>query len=172
MKKLQEKSFTLIEILIYIGLFLIVIAAVLAFALWLINTNTKSKAMRETLTNARKSMELIVREIKAASSVYTPTTTQTQLSLETPNYLPTGEDSSYVDIYLCGNSLCFKKDSQSPQIITSNDVSVTQLTFTEILTGSVVSFQINLTVNYNNPSGRPEYQAQTSLTSTASLRGY
>jgi type II secretory pathway pseudopilin PulG len=172
MRKSFQKSFTMLEILIYIGVFLIVTTAILALVLWLVNANTKSKAMREVLTNARKSMELITREIKSAKTVYIPTTNSTQISLETLNYLPDGEDASYVDIYQCGPSICFKKESQNPEIITSASVNVTNLSFTQILTGSVSSFQVNLTVNYNNPSNRPEYQAQVSLTSTASLRGY
>jgi len=170
--KASLTGFTLVEIIIYIGVFLIIVTVILVFMLWFANTSTKTKVMREVLTNARKSMEVIAREIKSAKSVYTPTTSSTQISLETLNYRPPEEETSYIDIYLCGSKICLKKEGQNPEIITSDNVNVTNLVFAHILTGSVSSFQINLTVAYNNPSNRPEYQAQVSLTSTASLRGY
>ena len=55
-------------------------------------------------------MDIMVREIKEAKSVYTPTTNSSQLSLETINYLPVDEENTYIDFFLCGSSLCLKKN--------------------------------------------------------------
>lgn len=158
------------EVLVYIAVFSIIAVSIFALVLWISEINTKAKVMREVLTDARTTMAIITHEIKSAKSVYAPTTNGTQLSLETLNYLPAEETASYVDIYLCGSKICLKKESQSPQIITSGSVSVINFSIAKIVTGAISSFQINLTVSYNNPSSRPEYQAQISLTSTASLR--
>jgi len=172
MKKPLQKSFTLIEILVYIAVLSIVMIAIVSFVLWFIHSNTKAKAMRETLDNTRRAMEIMTYEIKEARSIYTPTTTSTQFSLETTKYLPEGEEMSFIDFYLCDYRLCFKKESQDPIALTSDSVEISNLVFTRIVSGEVPSIQIDLTIDYKNPTNRPEYQASVNLTSTVSLRSY
>lgn len=167
-KNLSSKGFTITEVIVYTALFSIIFVVVSTSMLWFVNASVKAKAIREVLANARRAMETISREIKSAKGAYPPTGSSAQISLEILNYLPTGEDSSYLDIYRCGSSICVKKEGQNPEAITSNSVNVTDLVFVQTLTG----FQISLTVSYNNPSSRPEYRAQISLSSTASFRGY
>jgi len=169
----NQKSFTLIEILVYIAVLAIITVAISSFFLWFIHSNTKARAIRETLDNTRRAVEIMTYEIKEAKSIYTPTTTSTQLSLETTKYLPEEEKTTYIDFYLCGTRLCLKKESQTPVALTSDRVVVNNLEFLEITTTSTApSIQINLKIDYKNPTGRPEYQASVNLTSTAALRSY
>jgi len=172
----MTKSFTLIEILVYIGVLGIVIMVVSSFLIWSIHSNTKAKVMRETLDNARRAMEIMNYEIKEAKSIYTPTSNlgshPGQLSLETIHYLPEGEKTSYIDFYLCRTQLCLKKESQNPIALTSDSVEVNNLVFTQIVTGQIPSIQIDLKIDYKNPTNRPEYQASVNLTSITSLRSY
>jgi len=172
----KQKSFTLMEVLIYIAVLAIVVLIVFSFFLWATRANTKAKAMREVLDNARRAMEIMTYEIKEAKSIYTPTSTfdshPGQLSLETKKYLPEGETTSYIDFYLCGFQLCLKKESQDPVTLTSDRVEVSNLMFSRIVTSGIPSIQINLEIDYKNPTGRPEYQASITSTSTASLRSY
>ncbi len=128
--------------------------------------------MAETLNNSQRAMEIMVYEIRGAKSIYSPTTTENQLSLETIRYLPAGEKTSFIDFYLCAESLCLKKESQNPTVLTSQEVKVTSLIFTQIITGSIPSLQIELEISYKNPENRPEYRAAVKLVSTASLRNY
>ena len=165
-------GFTLIETLVYIGILSIVVTVIFSFLVWSVRSATKIKVMRETSDNARRAMEIMVYEIKEARNIYTPTSTSTQLSLKTIHYLPTGENTTYIDFYICGTQLCLKKESQSPIALTSDNVEVNNLVFTPVVTGQIPSVQIELKINYKNPSGRPEYQASADLKSTASLRNY
>jgi len=161
------------EILVYIGVLSVIIVAISSFFLWAIRSNTKTRVTRETLDNSRRSMEIIIYEIKEAQSVYTPTSSSSQLSLETTHYLPQGEKISYIDFYLCGTQLCLKKESQSPIALTSERVEVKNLFFTQVATTSTLpSIRVSLTIDYKNPSNLPEYQASVNLSSTASLRNY
>jgi len=169
---MKNKAFTLMEILVYIGVLGIIISTVISFLIWASHSNTKVKVMRETLDNARRAMEIMTSETKTAKSIYTPTTTSNQLSLETTRYLPEGEKTTYLDFYLCDYHLCLKKESQNPISLTSDRVEVKNLVFTQVITGDIPSIQINLKVDYKNPTNRPEYQASVELTSTASLRSY
>ena len=168
----MKKAFTLVEILVYIGIFFLVITIIISFVFWLVRSNTKLKVMREALDNANRVMEIITYETKGAKSIYTPTTSSNQLSLETTNYLSEGEETTYIDFYLCDSALCLKKESQNPVVLTSDSVEITNLVFTRIVSGQADSIQIDLTVNYKNPADRPEYRALVDLTSTASLRIY
>ena len=169
----MKKGFTLTEVLIYLGVLMIIILAVSSFFLWITRSNTKAKTMRETLDNSRRAMEIMTYEIREAKSIYTPTTTSTQLSLETVHYLPEGEKATYVDFYLCEERLCLKKEGQNPIALTSNNVEVKNLEFSQIATTSTApSIQINLKIDYKAPSAKPEYQASVNTTSTASLRSY
>ena len=85
----MKKSFTLIEVLIYIAVLAIIVSVASSFFLWVIRANTKTKAMREVLDNTRRAMEIMTYEIKEAESIYVPTSTfdshPGQLSLETKN---------------------------------------------------------------------------------------
>lgn len=167
MKNLRNKNcigFTLVEILIYTFLFSIILLIIASFVLSLSYSSTKSKADSQVLENARSAMEAIIYEIKSAKSIYTSTTSSSQLSLETTNYLPDDESSTFIDFFLCDLRLCFKKESQNPIYLTSDGVEVSQLEFTQILINGMPSVKINLTVNYSDSS--------INLTSTASLRSY
>jgi len=167
-----KKSFTLTEMLVYVAVLAIIVLAVSSFFLWTTRSNTKTRAMREALDNSRRAMEIMSSEIKEAKSIYAPTTTSTQLSLETTKYLPAGEETTYIDFYLCGTQLCLKKESQNPIALTSDRVEVNNLIFSQIITGGNPSVQIDLGINFKNPQNRPEYQASVNLKSTASLRSY
>lgn len=168
----MKKGFTLIEMLVYVAVLAILIVALSSFVLWAINSNTKTKVMRETSDSARRAMGTILYEIREAKSVYTPTTSASQLSLETTRYLPANETTSFVDFFLCSNRICIKKESQTPVALTSENVNIRDLQFTRIVTGSSASVQVSFVAEYIGPATKPQYQASISLTSTASLRSY
>jgi len=109
----------------------------------------------------------MIREIREAKGIYTPTSTSTQLSLET-------KISTFVDFYLCGaptSAICLKKESQNPIAITSESVTVRSLVFTQIST-TTPSVRIQLGLDYKTQAKLQEYQASVDLTSTVSLRNY
>jgi len=172
MKKRSQTGTSLIEILVYIGVFSLIVVVIVSFVFWLIRSNIKSKVMIETLNNSKRVMELISQEIKEADSIYVPTTTSNQLSLKTKKYLPLGEEVSFIDFYLCGTRICLKKESQDPIFLTSENIEITNLIFTQIVSGKSPNIRIELSVNYKNPYNRPEYRASIDLTSSVSLRLY
>ena len=164
-------GFTLSELLAYIAVLSIVMLTVSSLLLWIIRTSTKAKATREVLDNSRRLMEVITHEIKEANSIYTPTslfsTSLGQLSLETAKYLPAGEVTTFIDFYLCDTRLCLKKEELDPVAITSEQVEIVSLEFSQVATSSI---QINLQLNYKTE--RVEYQSSLNTTSTISLRSY
>jgi len=182
--KIRENGFTLMETLVYITILVIVIFSMSSVLIWSVQINTRNKVATETLSNARRVMEQMTYEIREAKSVYIPTSrfypnNPGQLSLETEKYLPAGENKSYIDFYILDGRLCFKKESQNPIFptsdpifLTSDKVEVTNLVFSMVVTNQTPSIQVDLTINYKNPNGRPEYQSSVSLRSVDSLRSY
>lgn len=168
----KQKAFTLIEILVYVAVLSIIMVAVFSFAIWVIQTNTKIRTMREVRDMAQMAMEQIVSEIREAKTVYAPTSASSQLSLETTKYLPSGETATFIEFYLCQTRLCLKKEGQNPVALTSDRVEVKTLFFQRVNSGQTDSVQVELQIDYKNPAQKPEYAASLTLKSTASLRGY
>lgn len=165
-------GFTLMEVLVYIGVLILIVTAIFSFLTWSIRSSAKARVMKEASDNARRAMEIMVYEARGAKDIYFPTSTSTQLSLETIHYLPENERTTYVDFYLCGTQLCMKKESQNPIALTSDRVEVTSLNFTPVVTGPIPSVKIEIAVDYKNPHNRPEYQVSVNLKSAVSLRSY
>ena len=162
---INKKGLTLVEVVVFVAVFSIILLVVVSSLFWMSSSGFKTKADREAGENARRVLEIMNYEIRGAKSIYTPTTTSNQLSLETSRYLLVGENGTFVDFFLCGSAICFKKESQNPISLTSDSVQVTNLSFLQILNNGKPSIKINLTVNYNNDSS-------VSLNSTVSLRNY
>lgn len=173
----MKKGFTLIELVVYVAVLGTVLASMLTFLLWAVKSQTKTDAMRQVLFAGKRALEVLSHEIAGSKSVYTPTSvfavSPGQLSLQTGVYVPSGETYSYIDFYTCGEKLCMKRESQEPLAITSDNVSLTNLTFSHVVTGqSRSSLQIILTLAARTSSQNPEYQASVTLTDTITLRSY
>jgi len=165
-------GFTIIEVLVSVGIISMMLVLFSSFFTQMYALNAKTTAYREVSENAKKVMEIIAYEIKGAESVYTPTTSASQLSLETYRYLPGGEDISFIDFFVCGAALCLKKESQAPIPLTSDTVEVESVAFSQVITGGFPSITIDLTLANKNPNNNPNENYETQLVSTVSLRKY
>jgi len=174
---MKNKAFTMIELLVYVGILLIVISVVAYCVSWGIRMNAKIRVNQEVLENAKLAMEEIVFEIRNSQGVYAPTsvfgTNPGQLSLKTTLNSPTGERETYLDFYLENDKIFLKKESHDPYPLTSEKVKVTNLVFKYLNPDiSSSSIQIDLKVEYKNPSSDPRLQSWVFLTSSANLRIY
>src|SRR4030043_1565964 len=69
----KTRGFTLIEILIYLSIFVILLFIIIALTVWSFKVGLKTKLNYEITDNARRAMETMVFEIKKSQSVYWPT---------------------------------------------------------------------------------------------------
>ena len=168
----RSSGFTFTEILVYIAVFSLLTISISSFVLWSVHSNARAKAMRIVTQDGRRIMTIMEKEIREAESVYTPTTGPQQLSLVTNNYLPDGEDSTFIDFYLQDGRICLKKESQNPIAITSESVEIKNLSFTKVGSEDNPSVEISLLVDYKNPGSALEYNASLNLLSTVTLRTY
>ncbi len=169
----KNKGFTLIELLAGLAIFVVVFGILTTFIVWVYRSNVKFQALSEVATNTQRATQVMLDEIRSSASIYMPTTNASQLSLETPRYQPAGEEFSFIDFFVCGTQLCMKKETDaSPVAITSDKVTVDALSFNIIASANgPSSVQVTLTMSYKS-SGSLEEQAQTSITSSATLRNY
>jgi len=164
-------GFTIIEFMVYIAILAILGGATSALFLWTLQAHTKSRVLQETSSAAKVAMDRMIHEVREAESLYLPTSSATQISLETKTFMPPGETSGYIDFFLCDKALCMKKEEAAPIALTSSSFEVTGLSFTTISTNTnFPSLQIAMTVKHKNPSGSSQLEAVLQLTSTASLR--
>ena len=116
-------------------------------------------------------MKSIVYEIKRANDIYEPTSNLNshpgQLSIITNYGIPAGEKYGYIDFYLENNRLFFKKEGQDAQLITSENIRVSELIF-EHLPSPLDSVKITLTFEY--VSAVPKYNYSYRLSSVANIR--
>lgn len=168
----NKRGFALVELLVYIAIFVILILSVTLFAIAFIKTTAKNRIKKEVSLGAYSAMKSMVYEIKRANSVYAPTSIfgidPGQLSLETSQELPNGEEITYLDFYLDNdNRLYIKRENQEPQLLISENLKVASLEF-EYLASSSESVHVDLTLEYDTTVS--EYQYSYNLSSSASIR--
>jgi type II secretory pathway pseudopilin PulG len=168
----NSRGFTIIEAVIALAIIVLVLLAENSFLFWMLYYNAKAKANRETLENARRALDTITYEIRGSQSIYTPTTSQNQLSLETYRYVPSGENISFIDFFLCGTAICVKKEGQDPIPLTSDTIKVTSLQFQQLMNGLNLSIRVSLTADYKNPNSSTGNYSTINLSSSAALRSY
>lgn len=169
--KYERRAFTLIEMLVFLAVFTLLMGAVAAFLLWTIRANVKSRAAREAMENARRTFEAVTYEIRSARTLYTPTMTLSQISLETAIAAPAGEATTYVDVYRCGSRVCLKREGAAPVALTAETVEVTNMAFRQIGT-TTPAVEMGFSVAYKNPGAPAGEQASFAATTTTALRGY
>ncbi len=109
---MNNKSFTLIEALIYIFVFSLILVLTVSFLVWIFNYNLQARERTDRLLNSNASLNFIVEKIRLSDSIYYPTTSESQLSLDI--------NDSYIDFYFCQEMLCFKEELKEPIVLNSN----------------------------------------------------
>lgn len=171
----SKKGFTVVEMLVYIVVLVLLVFTASSFLIWMFQTNRKIKSIREVSEDLRRTMEAMTYQIRASNSIYTPTSVfenaSGQISLETSNFLPAGENLTFIDFFLCGTQICLKKENQLPLPVSSDEVEITNLIFNQVATASATP-SIKIEIEGRFKTNNPENQATTTITSTVSLRSY
>src|SRR5437016_4448015 len=99
--KILRKGFSLLEVVVSLALFSLILLVVFSFLTSINASQSKIKADSQTQDNAKRALDEMTYEIRGAKSIYSPTTTSSQLSLQTTHYLPADETDTFIDFYLC-----------------------------------------------------------------------
>lgn len=154
------------EMVVYIGIVAVVLSTIFSLFMWILQLERKSRAIQELSFYTQNALRLITEEVQQADSFYTPTTNNSQLSLETANDAPEGEVYTYVDFYVCFSQLCIKKEGQDPISLFPPNLEVQTLSFSQAGT----SMQIYLEARFKNEANKPELEEAITLQTAAALR--
>jgi len=169
MTKQRKKAFTLIELLIYLGIVsgLLVVAG--AFTWSIIKGSVKSACVREVQQNGRLAMEIVTREIKAASGINSPLTGE---STDTLSLIMSDGGLNPTIFELLNNQILLSQGVDGPYALTTDQVLVSNLNFTNLSYADTPgTIRIEMTLDYNNLEAQPEYKASIDLITTVSLTG-
>lgn len=167
----EQSGFTLIELVIYISLLFVILFAAGLFIFSLFQATAYNRAQETLLESGSGAMERLVREVHAASAIYTPTSvfssTPGQLSIETSDNPPVGETVTYKDFFVSDEGrLCMHLEGQAIQCLTDPATIITDF-HTVHLTPPVGpdAVQVFLTLRYksDDPNLQPSYSLQTSI---------
>ena len=171
----KQSGFTLIELTIYIALLALIGTVLTLFITQVIRRNAHAELTSRTLDNARGAMSLITQEVRQANAIYTPTSVFNsnpgQLSLVTTLNIPTGENETYVDFYVDDQRLYRKREGQSAELITSEQVVVSDLTFAHLHQSSISpAVRISITIQPAVAATAALDESTVTLTTTTALR--
>ena len=163
----MEKGFTLIEVLIYIAIIGIVVTSFITFSLSISETKNKNYVIQEVHANSRVALNLISQKIRGTQGVVNPTEGDTSNTLVLD--IPDTDDNLTFNVE--GNVLNITEGTAIPLAITSDEVKVTNLVFSNLTpTGERANIMVEITVEYNNAGTDIEYTYSQNLQTAVSLR--
>ncbi len=166
MKK-NRNGFTLIELILYIALVAIFVSGAILFAWDIIYGRVKSTVHQEVNQNLRIASKRIAFEIRNASAINSVTPTSISLASTDASRNPTVIDlsSDRVRIGYGGAGNC---PTSAPCFLTSNQVSITNLLFTDMSAAS--SNNIRFSITAESIGQRQEWDVLQTITTSSELR--
>lgn len=157
----RQKGFTLIELVIYMGLMSIVVGLFAAILVTIVRIQTQQTSSRQVASELNFVLNTISRDVRSsqALSIATSTLTITTSEASTTPTIITIEDGA----------IAKKEGSNATSTLTTSRVIADELTFTELANGSSQAVQIILTLSFNTENPTQVY-TQTLQTTAASLK--
>jgi type II secretory pathway pseudopilin PulG len=167
----SHAGFTLVETLIYLTIVGVVVVSFVTFSINISSSRAKVYVEQEVQANARVALDMISQRLRSSSGVNTGTSTFDTdpgvLSLAT-----TTAAANPMIFSLSANDgvLQLKEGTASPVTITSDEVRVTNLVFTDLTaTSTREHIRVELTLEYATSSDNL-YEASVTAQTAVSLR--
>jgi len=164
-------GFTLVETLIYIGIIGAAVATFVTFSFSISSSRNKTYVVQEVQANMRVALDTIAREVRSSRGVNISSSTfdvdfgVLSLAKNAPEHNPT-----ILDLSADGRILRLKKGNGEPVAITSDEVTVSKLRFTDVSgSGQRENIRVALTLEWAN-SDDVIFRFDQSVTTTVSVR--
>jgi Tfp pilus assembly protein PilW len=168
---MKQKGFTLVEVIMYIGILALIITALASFGFSVMSSNSKTMTVTEVQGNARMALDVIAQKIRASNginignSVFGSDPGTLELSMSDVSKNPTLFNLDAND-----GRLQIKEGVSSPVFLTSDKVRVTNLVFTNYSqVGEREHVRVTMTVEYKN-AGSVDYSYSYDVWISVSLR--
>lgn len=162
-----QNGFTLIELLLYVAIIGTLLTAVMGFYGLALDARVKNQAIAEVNQQGGLALDQITQTIRNASSVTAPVAASSgstlTLAVPTASLSPTTYN-------VANSTLQITEGTGSAVALTSGDVKVTSITFTNLTrSGTNGIVQVTITVEYTNNTGRAAYSYQKIFTTSAEV---
>ena len=163
--KLNDKGFTLIELILYVALVTIILSALVPFAWNMVQTGVKSAVQQEVNANSRYISERIKYEIRNATGINS--VAATTISLSTSN---AGTNPTIID--LTGGNIRIKQGGGATVNLNSTNTVINSLTFTNYTSSDnkTKHIQFTMTVAASFAAARQEYQDSIVVEGSSEVR--
>lgn len=164
----RQTGYTLIELLLYVGIVGMLLSAVATFFVTTASARIKNQSISEVDSQGAFALDYIAQTIRNASSISAPAAgaTASQLTL----VVPTGSLSPTI-FSLNGGVLQVKEGAATAVPLTNSKVQVTNLTVKNLSrSGTAGVVQVSLTLSRINNGSRYEFDYQETFTTSAGVR--
>jgi type II secretory pathway pseudopilin PulG len=150
-KQIKNKGFTLIEMVIYLGITGFLAVSIISFVSAISGSKVKTYVIQEVHSNSKMALDLISKKIHSADSVNLGASVfginpgELSLAMDNPAENPT-------IIKVNNGSLEITEGVSAPIRVTSNEVNIANLIFADLSGGNNrENIGIAITISYNNP---------------------
>lgn len=166
-----HKGFTLVELIVYLGLVTVILVSVTTFAWNVVNGKMKSQSVQEVGQNGRFSLERITQDVHGARGLNVAQSTfgvnPSRLSLQMRGG---AANPTVFDLDSATNRLRITQGVQAPQFLTSDEVRVTEFIVENRSVGRSENIEVHLTIERVNPSGSSAFSASESWETAIEVR--
>jgi len=177
--KIQDRGFTLVELILYVALVGILLTAGAIFAGDVVLGSVKGRIKAKVQSEARFAMEKIRQEIVKGNNIISPTQENSGNNFQIE--IPGSPASTLTCFQVSNNKLQMSEGGTMVPIacstdwkdLTSGEVEISNLVFSNISSGTSLgeeAVKINLTLKNKNPGGKKEFDAEATVETSISLR--
>ena len=167
-----RQGFSLIEVLIYIAIMAFAVVAIASFSISIANSRNKNYVVGEVQANGRGAFNIITQRILAAEGVNVGLSTfDTDPGILSLQMADAAKNPTIINLTADNGILQITEGASNAVSITSDEVQVTNLVFTNVTpAGRRENIRMEITIEYDNPSGDQEFEYSQSLQTSTSLR--
>lgn len=164
----KQKGFTLIETLLYLSLSSIMILVIASFWGTLIESRDRSESMSIVNSEGTYLVNSIAQIIRNADSITSPTATNSAGAITMTTFVPA---ESPTVIALSGSNINLTLGAGAPVQLNSTRTIINSLVFRNVSnTSTAGSVRIELSLSYNNTSGKASLNYTQTYYATATLK--
>lgn len=165
---IKNAGFSLVELLIYLGLVSVMLTAMATFIGIMIQSSVKNMVITTVDENGASLIDVIGQSIRNAESITLPAANSSSSAM-TLDVVTPANDPTIFD--LSNGVMQIKKGNATVVQLSASQVIISNLSFYNVSrTGTPGSIKYQFTLTYRTTSNRPEYSYSKTFYGSASLR--
>lgn len=167
-KNKKKGGFTLIELILYISLFVIVVGSISAIFTVMVESRIRNLAIVEVTDQGIQILNAIENAINESEGIDLPLEggNGASLSLSSSNSL-----LNPIQFYVVNNQIVIQEGSGNSIKLNSSNTTIENLLFENLsYAGTNGTIKVSFTIKYNNPDNRSVYNVSKIYNATYSLR--